>query len=283
MKRPPAVAGQFYPSDPAKLLRMIEWAFRSVGFPEIPKPNFSGLRKIRGLMVPHAGYMYSGPTAAKAYQALAEDGTPETFIIIGPNHAGLGGPVSIMKRGVWETPLGDVELDFEVGTMIEENCELIEEDTVAHRFEHSIEVQIPFLQAIYGDKFRIVPIIMLAQDLQTSKLLGKAISDAVSSSGRDVVIIASSDLTHYEPQIEAKRKDSLVLLALEKMSEDAVYKRVVELNVSMCGYGPVMAMLVSSKSLGGKRAVILDYRTSGDVTGDLSAVVGYASAAVYIE
>ncbi len=283
MKRPPAVAGQFYPSDPAKLLRMIEWAFRSVGLPEIPKPNFPGPRKIRGLMVPHAGYMYSGPTAAKAYRALAEDGAPETFIIIGPNHAGLGGPVSIMKRGVWETPLGDVELDFEVGTMIEENCELIEEDVVAHRFEHSIEVQIPFLQAIYGDRFRIVPITMLAQDPQTSKLLGNAISDAVSSSGKDVVIIASSDLTHYEPQIEAKRKDSLVLLALKNMSEDAIYKRVVELNVSMCGYGPVMTMLVSSKSLGGKRAVILDYRTSGDVTGDLSAVVGYASAAVYVE
>ena len=283
MKRPPAVAGQFYPSDPAKLLHMIEWAFKSAGFPEIPKPNFLGPRKIKGLMVPHAGYMYSGPTAAKAYQAIAEDGIPETFIIIGPNHVGLGGPISIMKRGVWETPLGGVELDSELGAMIEENCELIKEDAVAHRFEHSIEVQIPFLQAIYGNEFKIVPIIMLAQDLQTSRLLGKAISEVVSLSGRDVVIIASSDLTHYEPQIEAKRKDSFVLLALEKMSEDAVYKRVVELNVSMCGYGPVMAMLVSSKSLGGKKAAILDYRTSGDVTGDLSAVVGYASAAVYIE
>ncbi|HIE23086.1 MAG TPA: AmmeMemoRadiSam system protein B [Candidatus Korarchaeota archaeon] len=283
MKRPPAVAGQFYPSNPERLLRMIEWTFNNVGFPEIPKPNFSGPRKIRGLMVPHAGYMYSGPTAAKAYQILAEDGAPETFIIIGPNHVGMGGAISIMKEGVWETPLGEVELDSEIGAMIERSCELVEEDPVAHRFEHSIEVQIPFLQAIYGNKFRIVPIMMLAQDLETSKLLGRAISEAISSSGRDAVIIASSDLTHYEPQVEAKRKDSHVLSAIEKMSENEIYEKVVELNISMCGYGPVMTMIVGTKLLGGRRIVILDYKTSGDVTGDYSAVVGYASAAVYTE
>ena len=283
MKRPPAVAGQFYPIDPAKLISMIEWAFKSTGSPSIPKPNLSGPRKIKGLMVPHAGYMYSGPTAAKAYQTLAEDGAPETFIIIGPNHTGLGGPISLMKKGVWETPLGEVEIDSEISTLIGERCELAEEDFVSHRFEHSIEVQIPFLQAIYGENFRIVPIIMLAQDLQSSRLLGRAILDAVTSSKKDAVIIASSDLTHYEPQIEARRKDSFVLHALESMSEEAVYKRVVELNISMCGYGPVMTMLIGSKLLGGKRVVILDYRTSGDVTGDFSAVVGYASAAVYSE
>ncbi len=283
MKRLPAVAGQFYPSNPDKLLRMIEWAFGSVGVPKIPEPNISGPRKVRGLMVPHAGYMYSGPTAAKAYQILAEDGAPETFIIIGPNHAGLGGALSIMKEGIWKTPLGEIELDSEIGKIIEENCRLIEDNPVAHKFEHSIEVQIPFLQAIYGDDFRIVPIIMLAQDPQTSRCLGEAISKAISSSGRDAVIIASSDLTHYEPQVEAKRKDHLVLLAIENMNEEDVYRKVVEFDISMCGYGPVMAMIIGSKLLGGKKAVILDYRTSGDVTGDYSAVVGYASAAVYIE
>lgn len=283
MRRPPVVVGQFYPSDPAKLIRMIEWAFYYIGFSKIPKPNTQGPRKIRGLIVPHAGYMYSGPTAAKAYQALAEDGAPETFIIIGPNHAGLGGAISIMKEGIWETPLGEVEVDSEISAMIRERCELVEENPAAHRFEHSVEVQIPFLQAIYGNKFKIVPIVMLAQDLQSSKRLGEALSDAISASERDVVVVASSDLTHYEPQVEANRKDSLVLSAIEKMDEEDIYRKVIEFSISMCGYGPVIAMIVSSKLLGGKKAVILDYRTSGDITGDYSAVVGYASAAVFTE
>ncbi len=283
MKRLPAVAGQFYPSDPDKLLNMIKWAFNVVGIPSIPKPNPRGLRKLRGLMVPHAGYMYSGPTAAKGYQALAEDGSPETFIIVGPNHVGLGGSISLMKEGVWKTPLGEISLDSEVGSAIEKGCELVEVDPIPHRFEHSIEVQIPFLQAIYGNEFKIVPIMMLAQDLQTSRCLGEAIFKAISSSGRDAVVIASSDLTHYEPQVEANRKDNSILLAIERLSEEEVYNKVVEMDVSMCGYGPVMAMLISSKLLGGRRAEILDYRTSGDVTGDYSAVVGYASAAVYLE
>ena len=281
MKRSPAVAGQFYPSDPARLIRMIEWAFKYVGFSGIPEPNIQGPRKIRGLMVPHAGYMYSGPTAARAYQTLAKDGAPETFIIIGPNHVGLGGAISIMKEGVWETPLGEVEIDSEISAMIGEQCELIEENPVAHRFEHSIEVQIPFLQAIYGNRFKIVPIVMLAQDLKTSKRLGEAISSVISATKKNVVVIASSDLTHYEPQVEANRKDSLVLNSIERLDEEDVYRKVVEFGISMCGYGPVITMIVSSKLLGGEKAVILDYRTSGDITGDYSAVVGYASVAVF--
>ncbi len=218
--------------------------------------------------------MYSGPVAAHGYCKLAEDGTPNVFVILGPNHTGLGSGISIYPfEGIWRTPLGNVEVDSQTCKKIVEASDLIDIDERAHSYEHSIEVQIPFLQYLYGSP-RIVPICMLMQDLETSRELGEALATALKNI--DAVIIASTDLNHYEPHERTIRKDRLVIDAILKMDEEALFKAVDE-GVSMCGPGPVATMIVALKTLGNIKTTLLSHRTSGDITGDYSAVVGYAS------
>lgn len=275
--RYPTQAGAFYSGDRDGLIKQIEGCFRhKLGPGYIPKvkPLGTGARRIYGVVSPHAGYMYSGPVAAHGYCRLAEDGIPKIFVILGPNHTGLGSGVSLYPPGgVWRTPLGDVEVDKELSERIVESSGIVDVDERGHTYEHSIEVQLPFLQYLYGS-VRIVAISMLLQDLETSREVGETL--AASLRDVDAVIIASTDLTHYEPHDMAVRKDKLVLDAILAMDEEAMMK-AVDRGVTMCGPGPVAAMITALKRLGSFKPRLLSYRTSGDVTGDYMAVVGYAS------
>jgi len=277
MIRKPAVAGLFYESNPESLRKRIKWCYQhQLGPGRIPD-KIGKKRTIKGLMAPHAGYQYSGPVAAHSYLELAEDGFPQTVVILCPNHTGLGSGVSTMTEGVWETPLGNVQIDEEFATELVSHHTLMDTDPAAHLQEHSCEVQLPFLQYINPD-FRMVPVCMWMQDLETASELGDAIAETSRKIGRDVVVIASTDFTHYQPQEVAKSQDKQVLDAIKVMNEKLMMKRVADLNVTMCGYGPVAAALVASKTMGASSAEILKYATSGDSTGDYSSVVGYASA-----
>lgn len=276
MIRKPAVAGIFYELNPDSLEKQIEWCFKhELGPGKIP--SMGDKREIKGVMAPHAGYLYSGPVAAHAYSKLVEDGFPDTFLILCPNHTGLGSAISTMLQGEWVTPLGNVDIDSEFAQKLVEDAPIIDADVTSHMQEHSCEVHLPFLQ-YFSEDFKIVPITMWMQDLETSTEIGKSIKETAEALGRDVAVIASSDMTHYKPQRIAEEIDSQVLDAISAMDEKLMFKRVIDLNVTMCGYGPVAATIVASKEMGAHKADILKYATSGDLTGDLSAVVGYASA-----
>jgi len=219
--------------------------------------------------------MYSGPVAAHSYYQLALDGTPNVIVILAPNHTGMGSGLAIMREGVWRTPLGDVEIDTATAGNIVRESHVIDVDDVAHGREHSIEVQLPWLQYLYGSSFKFVPICFLMQDLQSSREVGAAVAKALRD--KNALVIASTDMTHYEPQKSAERKDKSVIEATLKLDEEKLYSTVETLQVSMCGYGPVVALLTAARELGAKNGALLCYKTSGDVTGDYSAVVGYAS------
>ncbi|MEM2122309.1 MAG: AmmeMemoRadiSam system protein B [Candidatus Bathyarchaeia archaeon] len=275
--RKPCQAGMFYPRSREELIAEIERCFaHSLGPRGLPKTIIHGSRRIKGLLSPHAGYMYSGPVAAFSYKALAEDGKPATAVILGPNHTGMGSGVSIMAEGEWETPMGRVKVDSETADAVVKASNIIDVDDEAHILEHSIEVQVPFLQYLYDGKVEIVPICMMIPHLDTSLEVGSAVLEA--SEGRDVIVIASSDMTHYEPQRSAERKDKIALNMIESLNVEGLYKVIEMENISMCGYGPVAALMHYAKSSGVEKASIEAYRTSGDVTRDLGAVVGYASA-----
>jgi len=276
--RYPAVAGLFYERDPESLRKRIEWCFKhELGPGAIPTVE-KGPRRIIGLVSPHAGYVYSGPVAAHSYSALARDGKPDVVVILGPNHTGLGSGVSIVDRGVWRTPLGDVEIDSDLAKRIVKNSDVISVDELAHEHEHSIEVQLPFLQYVFGSDFRFVPICMMLQIRDTCISVGSAIARALK--GLNAVIIASTDFTHYEPHDAALSKDLKVLKAIESLDPDLMLKLVDSIPVSMCGPGPVATMLYAAKELGAEKATILKYATSGDVTRDKFSVVGYGSVKV---
>jgi hypothetical protein len=268
--RHPVVAGQFYPNSEMQTRAEIEGAFLSpLGPGEVPEVVKKGERSIVGAVVPHAGWMYSGPVAAHVYAALARDGFPETFIIIGPNHQGAGAPVATTTQD-FATPLGSATVDQDI---VRRLGRLVVDDPMAHRFEHSIEVQIPFLQYLGGD-IRFVPISMSAQDPQTAAETASEISDAID--GKDVVILASSDMSHYVPREVAKEKDAAVIDRVLAMDAAGVYDEVARRSVSMCGYGPVMTMMMAC---GGTRAELLKYASSGDVS-PMREVVGYAGIVV---
>lgn len=275
--RRPCVAGAFYPANPKRLKKAIEDCFTHRLGPGTPPAQKSQDRYILSVICPHAGYMYSGPTAAHSYYHLASEAIPESVVILGPNHTGLGGPVSLWGTGAWETPLGYATIDEELAQAVFEASDFIDINESAHIREHSIEVQIPFIQHIYGD-VGIVPICMGFQDLETSRKVGRAIAKA--SSGKDVLFLASTDLTHMESKQSATTKDRGILDQIISMNEVALQKWVQAQRVSTCGYGPVSAVLVASKLLGAKKAEILSYSTSGDITGDTTSVVGYAAAKI---
>ncbi len=269
-------AGSFYAGSKNTLKSQIEKCFtHRFGPGRIPEVSKEGPRKIVGLICPHAGYMYSGPVAANAYYQLALDGPADVFVILGPNHQGIGSGVAIMNRGVWRTPLGDVEIDSEVAEEILRYSDIIDIDDSAHAYEHSIEVQLPFLQYVFGSSFRFVPICFLMQDLETSREVGQALAKALEN--RNAVIIASTDMTHYESHNQACEKDREAINAILQLNEALFYSILESRNVTACGYGPVAALITAAKRLGAKRAELLSYKTSGDITGDKSAVVGYAA------
>ncbi len=277
-RRRPAQAGSFYADTEGALRTQIQKSFLSkLGPGAIPTVPGKTNQSILGMIVPHAGYIYSGPVAAHSYYRLGTAGLVESVIILGPNHTGLGSGVSTVTEGEWSTPLGDVPIDSKLASEIVKESGIIDVEDEAHRNEHSIEVQLPFLQFIYPRRFKFVPICMMLQDLKTSIEIGRAVSEVASRHG--ATILASSDWTHYESQERAERKDKLAIQAALDMDEKK-FQQVIEDNaVSACGHGPVTAMIHAVKLLGAKKANLLAYKTSGDVTGDKSAVVGYAATA----
>ncbi len=277
------VAGYFYESDPDRLRKQIEWCYKhELGPGDLPKVSSSRNRMSLGYVSPHAGYMYSGPIAAHVYYNLAKEGAPRTVIIIGPNHTGLGTAVATMLEGVWVTPLGEVEVDSEITKILVKESSYLDISPEALMYEHSIEVQLPFLQHIFNSNFKIVPIVMALQTPETARDLADALYRIISM-GIDVVVIATTDWTHYEPYEDAKRKDLEALKYVENVDPDGLYNYIVTYNVSACGFGAVMTLLYLAKKLGYGKAVVLKYANSGDVTGRKDSVVGYAAIRVPIE
>jgi len=262
MIRQPAVAGQFYPGTAEELRAAIDGLVDK----EVVK------EEVIGLVSPHAGYIYSGPVAGATISRIK---FRDTFIVIGPNHTGMGKPFSIMTEGAWQTPLGEVAIDSELARQIRDDSSHLEEDTAAHQNEHSVEVQIPFLQYFKPD-VKIVPIVLASASADVLKEIGREIAGAVSRLKRPVVILASSDMTHYEPQAAAAEKDRQAIGAILDMDEDKLLERVAGLGISMCGYVPVVAMMAAARELGAGTAELVKYQTSGDISGDYARVVGYA-------
>lgn len=274
--RLPTQAGAFYEATSKLLRAQVEQCFlHRLGPGQVPTVSHTANREVVGLVCPHAGYMFSGPVAAHSYYALALDGIPEVVVIFGPNHTGYGSGLAAMNEGVWRTPLGDVEIDSEIADQIIRQSQIVDVDATAHRLEHSIEVQLPFLQYLYGSRFTFVPVCFAMQDLDSAKQVGEAVAKVLA--GKNAVVIASSDMTHYEPHERAAKQDRLALAAVEGLDETKFYSVVESHNISACGYGPIASLIVAAKRLGAKEAKLLSYKTSGDVVGDRSSVVGYAA------
>lgn len=274
--RRPTVASQFYEGDAEELKAQIRACFlHRLGPKKIPETNFHiHPRNIVGLICPHAGYLYSGPVAANAFYELAVDGKPDTVVLLGPNHTGYGSGLALMREGVWRTPLGDVEVDSGIADAILNETSVVDIDEVAHRYEHSIEVQLPFLQFLYGNAFKIVPICFLMQDYDSAEEIGRALVEALDAT--NTVVIASSDMTHYEPAKSATAKDQAALKAVAEMDAKRFYQIVEAQNITACGYAPITSLITYGIGVNAK-ASLLSYHNSGDITGDHSSVVGYAA------
>ncbi|MDD5595949.1 MAG: AmmeMemoRadiSam system protein B [Candidatus Omnitrophica bacterium] len=262
-------AGQFYPSNTKELNSRIS------GFVDKEAKKQDCL----ACVLPHAGYDYSGYVAA---QTVSRINLKEKIILLGPNHTGTGSDFSIMTQGEWKTPLGEVKIDHSLAeTLLKETPEL-KMDTKAHANEHSLEVELPFLQ-YFKTNFQIVPIAFLSDDLTTLKRIGQAIASCIEKLKikDSTLIIASSDMTHYEPQAQAEKKDHLAIEAILQLNEEKLFQLINQYNITMCGFAPVISMLSAAKNLGAKKGELVKYQTSGDTTGDTSAVVGYAGMIIY--
>ncbi|MDD2643638.1 MAG: AmmeMemoRadiSam system protein B [Methanobacteriaceae archaeon] len=280
MIRQPVVAGSFYQSNVRYLLDSIEDAFKSSsGFGEIPTLSRSKYKDsmLTGILVPHAGYMYSGAVASNSYAELALDGFPDTFVILCPNHTGLGDPLSVFSEGEWVTPLGHVSVDEIFSKELINNSKFASSNFEAHMQEHSIEVQLPFLQYFSKD-FKIVPICMGVQDSAFVDDILDAIIKAQDVTGRDIRVIASSDLSHFNNQKIAENLDNLILEDIKNMDSLKLLSDVKSNNITMCGYAPAMVAINYSKIKGEGISKVLKYSTSGNVTHDYNSVVGYGSA-----
>lgn len=275
--REPAVAGLFYPSDQADLLESIQHAFLDlrVGPGKLP-PMVRSEERVYGIVSPHAGISYSGAVAANGFYEISPTDYKD-IVLIGPNHYGIGSKVAIMKNGAWRTPLGTVKINSELAHLIEKNSKVIKDDEFAHSRDHCLEVQIPFFLFMWNREFRIVPIVMIMQDMQTSIDVGRSIAQAVS--GSETILVASSDFTHYESNEEAHRKDIKLIDSILALDIVSFYSILERERVSACGYGAIASVMTAAKLCGATHGKLLKYATSGDVTGDNDAVVGYSSIA----
>ena len=278
--RPPAAAGRFYDLDKDRLKKQLDVAFRRAAEAAKKKKQI-GPRKIRGAVVPHAGYEYSGHVAARFY-SLLDDKSPRNYVILGPNHYAFGQKFATMKNFLWKTPLGGVAVHEAMVESRMRRCELLQIDVIPHQNEHSIEVQLPFLQARFGDDFKFVPIAVAADPgdpdaLRGFRELGEAIAGAIKASKDEWAVIASSDFSHYVPQDEAEATDGALIKAIVKMDENLFFDRITQTAATVCGPGPIVSAIVAAKKLGATKAELLKYATSGDVTNDYGSVVGYAS------
>ncbi len=266
MIRKPAVAGQFYDSSPSKLSKDIKGYIAG----DVKKENAIGI------VSPHAGIMYSGRVAGAVFSAVE---FPETFILIGPNHTGLGNPVAIMSSGVWQIPTGELQIDEELANNLKMKSDIFREDKLAHTMEHSLEVQLPFIVHFSSD-VSIVPVAMMTDSVEDCRLVGEAIADVVKDAGYPVVIAASSDMSHYVSDSAARSRDKMAIDKIIGLDPEGLYKTVRSNEISMCGVIPVTTMLFAAKKLGAKEAGVVKYMTSGEVSGDKDSVVGYAGILV---
>lgn len=281
-RRAPAVAGMFYPENARELRALIDQSFRNQRFgPGVTitstTPSTNKQHKIYGIVSPHAGYVYSGAVAAHGFYKISTADF-HNIVMAGPNHYGIGSWVAAMKDGIWETPLGDVQVNSDMAEEIGTRSTTLDFDDYAHSRDHCLEVQLPFLQYIKQD-FKIVPVILVSQNRDTAFDLGDAISKTIIEMGTldSTLLLASSDFTHYEPNGEAHRKDGELIKAILALDINRFYTILERLNISACGYGAIATMMIAAKNLGATRGELLKYATSGDVTGDISAVVGYSS------
>lgn len=267
--REPFAAGQFYPGSAREL--------RS----EIDRLVDKKAEKISaiGCMLPHAGYPYSGRVAAETISRL---NIPDTLILLGPNHTGIGPPFSLMSEGIWRMPFGNVTIDSKPAKGLLKNSRLLKEDMQAHISEHSLEVQLPFFQ-YFKPGIKIVPAVLSSGNIKDLKKIGDELADAIINSGgkQDFLITASSDMTHYEPLADAQKKDKEAIDAILNLDEDGLTEKIRGLDISMCGYAPTVVMLRAVKALGAKNAKLVKYQTSADATGDIDSVVGYAGIIIY--
>lgn len=267
MKRQPAVAGQFYSANSTQL--------RSDLTALIPEPH--GMRKVTGIIAPHAGYVYSGAIAGAVYASID---IPDRILILGPNHHGAGAGVALFPDGEWITPLGPIRISTRLNSLLTQNVPFIRPDTVAHEFEHSLEVQIPFIQHLRPDAL-ISAICLGHGDYASVRQIGEGIAAAIQAYGREVLIVASSDMTHYESAESARRKDGLALDKVLNLNPEGLLQVCRNEQITMCGAVPAAVMLAAVRELGAKHAELISYGTSGDITGDNCQVVGYAAVTVW--
>jgi AmmeMemoRadiSam system protein B len=271
----------FYPDNARELRDLIEQSFRNQRFGPGGTPTSTTSthkqHKIYGIVSPHAGYIYSGTVAANGFYKISSTDFQDV-IMVGPNHYGIGSWVAAMKDGTWETPLGEVQINSQMAEEIGARSSTLDFDDYAHSRDHCLEVQLPFLQYIKQD-FKIVPVVLVSQKSDTAFDLGNAISETImqKDSLNSTLLLASSDFTHYEPNSEAHRKDGELIKTILALDVNRFYTVLERLNVSACGYGAIATMMVAAKNLGATRGELLKYATSGDITGDISAVVGYSS------
>lgn len=266
MRRNPAVAGQFYQAGQSRLYAQVEQYVNKT----LPK------KQAKGILSPHAGLIYSGSVAGEVYSGLV---MPETFILIGPNHTGLGVNFSMMAQGEWEIPTGIFQIDEKLSRRILTNAPMVESDTQAHLFEHSLEVQLPFI-SYFSKKVRIVPMTIMSATLEECRLLGEGIAKAIKASDYPVVIAASSDMSHYVAEDVARKKDKMAIDKLLSRDPEGLYNTVKKEKITMCGYLPATIMLFAVNDLGAGEARLVKYATSGDVSGDYEQVVGYAGVII---
>jgi AmmeMemoRadiSam system protein B len=262
MLRSPAVAGQFYPGNEASLVKTLNDL--------IPDIQPEEKKEALAVISPHAGYIYSGGVAG---ETIGRVKVPENVIILGPNHTGYGATVALMDQGAWDMPMGEVPVNEELAAEIVENSSQVQVDEVAHRFEHSLEVQVPFLQHMQKN-LTIAPLVVSHVSYQTCVSVGNGLAEAIKKYGKPVLIVASTDMTHYESRESASSKDSM---ALERIR---LYNTVVGNRISMCGIMPTTVTLIAALALGAKKAELIRYTDSGEASGDTSKVVGYAGLVI---
>ena len=268
MVRAPAVAGRFYPADPYELAKQVdEYVSAS-----------ANLQKVAAMacVVPHAGYMYSGGVAGSVYRAVP---LTKRVVLFGPRHYPRGESLAILTEGEWQTPLGRVRVDAELASELRHAFPRLRDDAVAHQAEHSLEVQLPFLQRLLGD-FTFVPVVIGTDRFAVLEELGTALAQVLAAQAAPVLMIASSDMNHYESDVITREKDRWAIERILALDPRGLWDTVRDRGISMCGYAPTVAILTAAKWRGATRAELVSYATSGDVTGDYEAVVGYAGMVI---
>jgi MEMO1 family protein len=268
MIREAVVAGSFYPSRAGDLDNF---------FTSVIKPEKS-TQTVKAIIVPHAGYVYSGKIAAKVYSQVA---LPENIVLLGPNHTGRGTPISVFEKGAWLTPYGKVPVNEAFTKDLLSRSPLGTPDVVAHLLEHSLEVHLPFLQYLKKKDLAIVPVAIAEHRRNILRDFASALAETIKNSPQETLIIASTDFTHHETAARAKEKDYLCFAAIQSLDEEKLYDEVKEKNISMCGIYPVYVAIIAAKKLGATKSELVVYGTSGDTTGDKTEVVGYGGLTIY--